>query len=313
MKYLVTGCAGFIGSNIIDDLIADGHDVIGIDSFSPYYDQAVKRENIVDAKHSSSFQLIEGDINRLDLGNIVSKVDYIIHEAGQPGIRSSWGPSFRDYVENNVMATQQLLEACKQSTVKKVVIASSSSVYGTATTKPLTESDPTKPESPYGVTKLAVEKLSLAYHLNFVIPVVLLRYFTVYGPRQRPDMAMRKFIDAIVSSKKIAVYGDGSQQRDFTYVDDACAGTINAAEKAEAGSILNIGSGRTVSLMDVIRTIEAVAGTSFDIAFEPHQKGDVKNTMADITKARNMIGYNPASDLRKGIEKEYLWVKNRTK
>lgn len=311
MKYLVTGCAGFIGSHIVERLLEGGHEVTGIDTFSSYYAESVKRGNISQAQRSRNFQLIEQDINQLsNLKELVTDVDFIIHEAAQPGVRSSWGPTFSEYVEKNIMATQRLLEACRDAAVKKVVLASSSSVYGSAATKPLTENDPTNPESPYGVTKLAMEKLALAYHMNFATPVVLLRYFTVYGPRQRPDMAMHKFIKSILTSKKITVYGDGTQKRDFTYVADACTATIKAAEKAGPGSILNIGGGMSVMLKDVIKIIEEVAGASFQIEYDSVQKGDVRNTISDISKAKNMIDYNPSFNLRKGIEQQYLWMKN---
>lgn len=228
MRAIVTGAAGFIGHTLASKLTSDGHDVIGIDSFTPYYDTAIKEENICRIK-SSKFELIRKDILDLDLSSVLDGADVIFHQAGQPGVRKSWGSEFSEYINANISATQYLLESAKGiSSLKRFVYASSSSVYGDAERYPTTEMDPTSPISPYGVTKLAAEHLCTLYGKNFGVPTVSLRYFTVYGPGQRPDMAFTRFLRAAVLDDEITIFGDGHQIRDFTYIDDIVQANIIA-------------------------------------------------------------------------------------
>jgi nucleoside-diphosphate-sugar epimerase len=252
MKALATGCAGFIGSHLTERLLEQGYDVIGIDCFTDYYPREIKEANVANALAHSNFKLIEEDI--LEMDNY-PEVDFVFHVAAQAGVRASWGMSFEIYTRNNIEATQKLLEFYKDTSLKKFVYASSSSVYGDAKL-PMREDSLLKPVSPYGVTKLAGENLCYLYWKNYNVPTVSLRYFTVYGPRQRPDMAIHKFVKAILNDEEIAVFGDGSQTRDFTYVDDAVEANIFAANNDIVGEVFNVGGGSKISVHKLIGEIE---------------------------------------------------------
>jgi nucleoside-diphosphate-sugar epimerase len=306
-KCLVTGCAGFIGSHVVERLLSLDYEVIGIDSFTNYYPPRLKRLAINTVLRNECFKLIEDDLTAMDISPILSEVDYVIHEAAQPGVRTSWGSNFELYIRNNILATQRLLEACRASKVKKVIFASSSSVYGNMQSVPFKEDMRCIPFSPYGITKLACENLCFAYRENFGIPVIILRYFTVYGPGQRPDMAFYKFLLSALKGGKIIIFG-GDQSRDFTYIDDIVDATVASMNLNVEGDILNIGSGRSIPLLDALKIIEDVTGRKLEMIFEPNQKGDVNQIYADITKARRLLGYSPKMDLHEGLEKEYEWV-----
>ncbi|MGI8968335.1 MAG: NAD-dependent epimerase/dehydratase family protein [Chloroflexota bacterium] len=304
MRTLVTGAAGFIGSHLSERLLDEGHEVLGVDAFTDYYDRARKERNVVGLRDRPGFTLIEADLESADLPTLVDDCDVIFHLAGQPGVRGSWGPDFRLYLERNVWATQRLLEAVRGSPLHKFVLASSSSVYGDAERYPTSELDLPRPISPYGVTKLAAERLCLAYHSTYGVPVMALRYFTVYGPRQRPDMAFSRFIEAIDRGQEIVVYGDGAQTRDFTFVADAVDGTYRAALGTESGHVLNIGGGACVALIDVLRLLGEATGREPKLRFIENQAGDVRHTAADITQARGLIGYEPRVILSEGLRRQ---------
>ncbi|HEY3272483.1 MAG TPA: NAD-dependent epimerase/dehydratase family protein [Methanocella sp.] len=303
MKALVTGCAGFIGSHLTDRLLALGYEVTGIDSFTDYYSRKLKEANIASAMKSERFTMIERDL--VTMGTY-PKVDYVFHLAAQAGVRASWGQTFEIYVRNNIEATQKLLEFYKDAKPKKLVFASSSSVYGDAKL-PMNEESLLKPVSPYGVTKLASENLCYLYWKNYRLPTVSLRYFTVYGPRVRPDMAINKFVRAISAGDEIPVFGDGSQTRDFTFVSDIVEGNILAATGDAAGEVLNLGGGNRISVKDLIGHMEEILGRSAKIRYEPAQKGDVLDTLADVYKARLMLGWKPQVPIRKGLEEYIRW------
>ena len=304
---LVTGCAGFIGSHLIERLLADGHEVIGIDSFEDYYPREMKEANIVAALEHDRFELIEANILELAEGqaprslfDLVEWADNIYHLAAQPGVRASWGETFRIYSDNNVLATQMLLEMAKQVGVDAFVYASSSSVYGDTTKLPMREDARCAPFSPYGVTKLAAEHLARLYTRNFGLNTVSLRFFTVYGPRQRPDMAFRKFIDAALAGEPICVFGDGAQTRDFTYVSDIIDGIV-AAPGAPAGTVANLAGGARVSLLEALDVLQDVLGMPLIIEKIETQPGDVRDTWASTEGAREHLGYDPKVRLAEGL------------
>ncbi len=270
LKALVTGCAGFIGSTLTDRLLRDGYDVIGIDRFSDYYPREIKDRNLSSAMQHPQFTLIEKDIMEIES---FPEVEYVFHLAAQPGVRASWGNIFDIYVRDNIQATQRLLEYYKDHPIRKFVFSSSSSVYGNIEL-PMHEDRMVQPVSPYGVTKLAAEHLCHLYWENYAVPVISLRYFTVYGPRQRPDMGIHKFIRAIQNGEEITIYGDGHQTRDFTYVDDVVDANILAAKTNICGEVFNIGGGNRISVIELIQEIEEVTGTKTNIRIESFQKGD---------------------------------------
>ncbi|HDP70263.1 MAG TPA: NAD-dependent epimerase/dehydratase family protein [Actinobacteria bacterium] len=309
MKMLVTGCAGFIGSHLSEKLCGMGEDVVGIDCFTDYYPKATKEANLEKLKGCKNFKFVEADLNEIDLELLLKDTDAVFHQAAQAGVRASWGKSFEIYTKNNILVTQKLLEAAKKSNLKKFIYASSSSVYGDAEKLPLKETNVPKPISPYGVSKLAAEHLCYLYWKNFGVPTVSLRYFTVYGPRQRPDMAFNKFIKAVLKGEEIVVYGDGKQTRDFTFISDAIDANIAALELASAGTIFNIGGGSRVFLIDAIKTIEELAGQKAKIKYIEKQKGDVRDTLADTSLAKSLIGYEPKVNLKEGLEEETKWMK----
>lgn len=280
LKALVTGCAGFIGSTLTDRLLRDGYDVIGIDRFSDYYPREIKDRNLSSAMQHPQFTLIEKDIMEIES---FPEVEYVFHLAAQPGVRASWGNIFDIYVRDNIQATQRLLEYYKDHPIRKFVFSSSSSVYGNIEL-PMHEDRMVQPVSPYGVTKLAAEHLCHLYWENYAVPVISLRYFTVYGPRQRPDMGIHKFIRAIQNGEEITIYGDGHQTRDFTYVDDVVDANILAAKTNICGEVFNIGGGNRISVIELIQEIEEVTGTKTNIRIESFQKGDVTDTWASTEK-----------------------------
>lgn len=308
MKALVTGCAGFIGSHLTGALLDRGAEVVGIDCFTDYYPRAIKESNLADSRRHAGFTLVEARIQDADLKDLLEGVTHVFHLAAQAGVRKSWGRDFRTYTENNVEATQQLLEACVGRPLQRVVYASSSSLYGDNASIPMREDALPQPVSPYGVTKLAAEQLCYLYHVNYGVPASSVRYFTVYGPRQRPDMAFHRFIRAAITGGPITLYGDGAQTRDFTYVADAVAATMAAGERGVPGRAYNIGGGSRVSINDVLEIIGGLAGRPLEVRREAPQKGDMRDTFADTALARADLGFAPSVSLREGLEAEYRWL-----
>ncbi|MBI2835182.1 MAG: NAD-dependent epimerase/dehydratase family protein [Acidobacteria bacterium] len=312
MNALVTGVAGFIGSHLADELVARGATVTGIDCFTDYYPRAVKEANLEGLGKRSAFRFLEASIQDADLARLLEGVTHVFHLAAQAGVRKSWGRDFRAYTSHNVEATQVLLEACVGSPVERIVYASSSSVYGDNVAIPMREDALPQPVSPYGVTKLAAEQLAYLYHVNHGVPVVSLRYFTVYGPRQRPDMAFHRFFRAALSHQPIVLYGDGEQTRDFTFVADAVAATLAAAERGLPGRVYNIGGGARVSINAVLDLVRAISGRRLDVRREPPQKGDMRDTFADTSRARSDLNFIPAVALPDGLAAEYQWLSRTT-
>jgi UDP-glucuronate 4-epimerase len=300
MRAVVTGAAGFIGSHLTERLLADGADVTGIDSFTDYYEPDLKRTNLAGALDHSAFDLVEGDLSGLDLPVMLDGANVVFHLAGQPGVRVSWGRNFDVYVRDNILGTQMLLEACRDSTVARVVVASSSSVYGQAESFPTAESVEPRPVSPYGVSKLAAEHLCRLYATNFGVRSTLLRYFSVYGPRQRPDMAFSRFIEAGLLGEPVTVYGDGRQTRDFTFVSDVVAATIAATDR-DADGTFNVAGGSQVSVLEAIDAIAANLGREIDVRHEEAVPGDPRRTSGDTSLAANQLGYQPATTFADGI------------
>jgi nucleoside-diphosphate-sugar epimerase len=320
-RSVVTGAAGFIGSHLVERLLAEGHEVVGIDSFEDYYPRAYKEANIAPARAADGFTLLEENLlsmasapgsggSRLD--DVLRDADCVFHLAAQAGVRASWGQSFRVYTDNNVLATQMLLESCRSTGVSKVVYASSSSVYGDTDRLPMHEDAVCRPVSPYGVTKLAGEQLARLYWKNHRIPTVSLRFFTVYGPRQRPDMAFHLFARAMQEGRPLEMYGSGAQTRDFTFVDDIVSGIVAAADRGVDGAVYNLGGGSRVTLLEAIRTLEAVSGLAARIHGADVQAGDVKHTWADLTSAIEELGYAPRVQLDEGLRREEEWLRGLT-
>lgn len=308
MKALVTGVAGFVGSTLCERLLADGHEVVGVDCFLDYYPRSIKQSNLEVSNASAGFSFVEASLVDMDLAPLLEGVDCIFHQAAQAGVRASWGDEFRIYSDNNVFATQRLLEASRHSAVRKFVYASSSSVYGDTDDLPMHESSRTRPVSPYGVTKLAAEHLTWLYWKNYGVPTVALRYFTVYGPRQRPDMAFHRFARAVIEEREITLYGDGSQTRDFTYIDDIVAANIAAAHSEVAGEVYNIGGGSRISINEVIATIGRIVGKQPRVQRVEVQKGDVRHTAADTSRARQALDYRPSVNIGDGLAREVEWL-----
>lgn len=310
MKALVTGCAGFIGSHLVEELLNRNYQVTGIDCFTDYYPRDYKEKNMEKFINNSNFTFYEQNLLNLDLSKFVN-VDYIFHEAAQAGVRKSWGKDFKIYIDNNILATQKLLEVCKDiKTLEKFVFASSSSVYGDVKELPMKENSYPNPLSPYGASKLACESLCYLYWKNYGVPIVSLRYFTVYGERQRPDMAFHKFIRAMIKGELIEIYGDGGQTRDFTYVGDIIKGTIQAAESDVDGEIFNIGGGSRISLRETLEIIERLVnvGGNAKIEYVDTQMGDMRHTFADTSKAEKLIGFRPEISVEEGLRREVEWV-----
>ncbi len=309
MKCLVTGAAGFIGSHLSRRLLCEGHDVTGVDCFTDYYPRWLKERNLEPLRTEPAFSFIEQDIRELDLSHLLGGVEAVFHLAAQAGVRSSWGESFSVYIQNNIAATQMLLEAAKKTRLGRFVYASSSSVYGLTPTLPMTELSLLYPLSPYGVTKLAAEQLCFLYFKNYRVPTVSLRFFTVYGPGQRPDMAFHKFFKAVAEGRPVTIYGDGRQTRDFTFIADIVAALTAALKLGREGEVYNVGGGHRETLNDLLPLIEDICGRRLEIAHEDRQKGDVPDTFADITKAAKELGYSPRTVLRDGLAQEWDWIR----
>ncbi len=312
MRALVTGTAGFIGSNLAARLLADGWLVRGVDNFSTYYAASMKRSNVSTLVATPGFELIETDLLTASLEPMLSDVDVVFHHAAQPGVRQSWAEGFRAYTANNVDVTQRLLEAAAAQPSRRFVYASSSSVYGNATAYPTDEVSATMPYSPYGVTKLAGEQLCRAYANNFGLSVVALRYFTVYGPAQRPDMATHRMIEAALDQTSFEIFGDGSQIRDFTFVGDVVAANLRAAcVDVEPGEVFNVAGGSAVSLSDLIGVVGDVVGAPVPTARGASQPGDVARTGAAIDKAVRVLGWSPEVDIVAGVARQVEWHRAR--
>lgn len=310
MRCFITGVAGFVGSSIADRLLQEGHEVVGVDCFVDYYPRIYKERNLEQAKSHASFEFIESNLLDLNLPEKLDGVDYVFHQAAQAGVRASWGESFSIYTDNNILATQKLLEACMtaQATLKKVVFASSSSVYGDAETLPTDELTRPQPVSPYGVSKLASEHLMVLYAKEFGVPTVSLRYFTVYGPRQRPDMAFHRFIKSALRGEPITLYDDGEQSRDFSFIEDVIDANLNAATKDTAELVYNIGGGSRVTVNHCIETLGNILGQTVAVDRQPRQKGDVKHTAAQTERARRDLDYYPQVALQEGLSAEVTWL-----
>ncbi|PZS12629.1 MAG: UDP-glucose 4-epimerase [Pseudonocardiales bacterium] len=308
MRFLVTGAAGFIGSQVAEALLARGDDVLGIDAFTDYYDVAIKHRNLVRCHNHSRFQFVPGDLTHLALDELLDDVDVVFHLAGQPGVRLSWSDNFAVYVHRNILATQALLEACRRAGRARIVFASSSSVYGNQANYPCAEHQLPRPHNPYGVTKLAAEQLCMLYAENWDLQTVALRYFTVYGPRQRPDMAMNRFIDAAVRHRAVPLYGDGSQVRDFTFVSDVVEATVLAGlTDLPRGSVLNVAGSESATVNDALALVAEETGELLEIDPQPAQTGDVPRTGGSIDRAREMLGWEPAVGLAEGIRQQVAW------
>ncbi len=310
MNALVTGAAGFIGSHLTAALLARGARVTGIDCFTDYYPRRIKEANLAVNSGHDRFRFVETAIADADLKSLLDGVTHVFHLAAQAGVRKSWGRDFQIYTVNNVDASQILLEACVGRPIEKLVYASSSSVYGDAAAIPMTETALPQPVSPYGVTKLAAEQLCHLYTVNHGVPTASMRYFTVYGPRQRPDMAFHRFIKAALLGEPITLYGDGEQTRDFTFVEDAVAATIAAGGQGRPGAVYNIGGGSRVSMNEVLELIGRVTGKTLNVRREVAQKGDMRDTFADTTQARTELGWAPNTSLADGVAAEARWVQD---
>ena len=309
MRVVVTGAAGFIGSTVADTLLAAGHDVVGIDCFTPYYDEDRKRSNL---PGGDRFDPVEVDLRTGELEPLLDDADAVVHEAAQPGVRLSWSSGFGDYVSHNVLATQRLLEAAVAVGCPRLVYASSSSVYGQAPRYPTTEDDLPAPHSPYGVTKLAAEHLCGLYAANWGLSTVSLRYFTVYGPRQRPDMAMHRLLSAGLSGTAFPLYGDGSAVRDFTFVADVAAATIAATTADVApGAVLNVAGGAETTMTDLLALAGEVLGAEIRVERHEGQPGDVARTGGSIARTTQALGWEPKVGLEEGLRAHADWLRRR--
>ena len=312
VNHIVTGVAGFIGSHLAEALLKQGAEVTGIDQLNNYYSPQLKQNNVVNLQQYSGFKLIQANIQDLNWQQLLQSVDVVYHQAAQAGVRSSWGKDFHHYTERNINATQVILEGAKQvKSLKRIVYASSSSIYGNAITMPTPETLCPQPVSPYGITKLAGESLCWLYQQNFGVPVTALRYFTVYGPRQRPDMAFHKFFQAAIKNEAISIYGDGQQTRDYTYVSDAVAANLAAGKAPKAiGEVFNIGGGSRVTLMELLDIMEEVVGHSIKKNYVGEAAGDARHTSADVTKANQILDYVPQVSLKEGLTQQWEWIKS---
>jgi len=309
VKVVVTGAAGFIGSHVAESLVAGGHEVVGLDCFTDYYPRPVKEANLARLRDSSRFRLVEERLQDVDLARLLEGAGHVYHLAAQAGVRASWGREFALYTDHNVLATQRLLEAAVAAGRPTVVYASSSSVYGDAPELPFREDGPCHPVSPYGVTKLAGEHLAVLYHRNHGLPTVSLRFFTVYGPRQRPDMAFHRFLKAARDGTEVPVFGDGTQTRDFTYVADVVAAVRAAPLSGRPGSVYNVGGGERLALNEVLRLIETVTARPLRIQRQENQKGDMRDTFADTAAARRDLGFRSTVPLAEGLAREWEWIR----
>ena len=307
MKYVVTGAAGFIGRHVCSELLRDGHEVVGVDAFTEYYDPSVKRVNAAWLERYGGYRGVELDLVSCAVEELFDGAAAVIHLAGQPGVRLSWADGFQRYVERNITASQRVLESARRTGVPRLVLASSSSVYGNASTYPTTEDSPTRPFSPYGVTKLAMEDLAWAYVENWRLPVVALRYFTVYGPAQRPDMGVHRFIAHAASGTPVPVYGDGQQVRDFTYVSDVARATVAAATaELGPGTVLNVAGGSSTTVNGVLQLVSESVGREIVRRQMPEQPGDVRATGGAIDRARRQLRWEPEVPLAEGVKRQVV-------
>jgi nucleoside-diphosphate-sugar epimerase len=304
MRYVVTGAAGFIGSHLAEALAAADHDVVAVDAFTDYYNPERKRANARD------LDVLEADLVSADLDAVLTAADGVFHLAGQPGVRASFGPGFEHYVERNVHASGRLFEAAARHGVR-VVYASSSSIYGDAESYPTSEDALPRPISPYGVTKLCVEHLAYAHARTTGLDAVGVRYFTVYGPRQRPDMAFTPLLEALAEGATFRLFGDGSASRSFTYVSDAVAGALAAMERGRGGELYNVGGGEEATMVEAILLAEDLSGRTLSIERHGAAAGDVRRTRADVTKAERELGWRPVTSLADGLRAQWSWVAGR--
>jgi nucleoside-diphosphate-sugar epimerase len=299
MTVLVTGAAGFVGSTLVELLLDEGHATVGVDAFTDYYPRELKERNLSRLHGRTGFRFVEADLSRVAVAPLLTGVDTVFHLAGQPGVRASWGADFTHYVRNNVVTTQRLLEACRDRRLRKLVYASSSSVYGDAEAYPTPETLRPSPISPYGVTKLAAEHMCEVYRRTFDVPTVSLRLFTVYGPRQRPDMAFSRLVRAAVRGEPFELYGDGRQTRDFTFVGDVARAMVDAAAGPWCG-VANVGGGARTSMRQVLDVVSGLCGR-LDLVARETARGDVRHTAADTSVAQATFGYRPRTSLSDGL------------
>jgi len=310
--HLVTGAAGFIGSQLVEALLAEGHEVVGVDSFTPYYDRAAKGANLAAARAHERFRFVEADLRDAELDGLVDGVEVVFHQAAQPGVRLSWSDGFATYDACNVLATQRLLEAARTAGVGRFVYASSSSVYGNADRYPVLETDLPRPHSPYGVTKLAGEHLCGLYAANHGLATVALRYFTVYGPRQRPDMAFHRLVESALDGQPFPLYGDGSHVRDFTFVGDVVrANVLAGTADVEPGTVVNVCAGGSTAMRDVIEAVGDAVGAPVPVDRHPEQPGDVQRTGGSGEAAHRLLGWAPQTTLADGIAAQVAWHRGR--
>lgn len=301
---LVTGAAGFIGSHLCRRLLNEKCRVIGVDSFTDYYDRDIKKKNVEDLVQNPSFKLLHEDVTNIEKSGLESEgIQWIFHQAAQAGVRASWGREFEHYTHHNILGTQRLLEWARKVKPERFIYASSSSIYGNTGKLPMHEDDLPRPLSPYGVTKLAAEHLCSLYHQNFGIPAVSLRYFTVYGPGQRPDMAFHRFIKALITGTELTIYGTGEQTRDFTYISDIVDANLSAAETRDIeGRVYNLGGGSRISVNAVLEILGRLSGQKIKVRHEPVQAGDPPHTYADTERARRELDFSPKLSVEQGLE-----------
>ncbi len=307
-KVLVTGCAGFIGSHLSEALLERGDEVLGIDCFTDYYPRRTKERNLAGLRERPGFEFVEGDLNRLELGKLIADRPVIYHLAAQAGVRASWGSEFDAYIQHNIRATQQILEALKDHPDSRLVFASSSSVYGLTPKLPTPEDMILAPNSPYGATKASCEHLLALYTENWGVDAVALRYFTVYGPRQRPDMGFHKFLRAMLEDRPLDIFGDGSQSRDCTFVGDIVDATIAAGDVKTKSRVFNVGGGSRRELKDILTIMQDILGVEAKIRYVAKERGDVPHTHAEISRSREEFGYNPRTPVEEGLRLEARWL-----
>jgi UDP-glucose 4-epimerase len=315
MKILVTGAAGFIGSHVVARLLKDGHEVTGVDNFDVYYSRSQKEKNLMSVLLNPQFKLVEDNLTDMALVKVVKGTEAIVHLAGQPGVRGSWGSSFNRYIANNIQVTQKLLEESKGNKLKRFVYASSSSVYGDIPPKEgesiavLNEGMHCRPRSPYGVTKLAAENLVQLYHQEYKMPTVSLRFFSVYGPGQRPDMAFNRFCHSILHDAALTIYGDGNQVRDFTFVEDVVeVVAASVTHEPAVGQVVNVGGGSPCTLLEAVGILEGISGKASPKTFLERQKGDVFSTRADTARLEQVFGFKPKVSLKEGLARQWEWM-----
>jgi UDP-glucuronate 4-epimerase len=306
-RVLVTGAAGFIGSHVVDALLARGHRVIGVDCFTDYYPRATKERNLAPARQRPGFELVEADLRTADLHRLAEQVDAVVHEAAMGGLLRSW-TAFDEYLSCNVLATQRLLEACRDTAVSHLVHASTSSVYGRDAS--VAEDHPVRPVSPYGVTKLAAEELVRAYHESFGVPYTILRYFSIYGPRQRPDMGYHIFIERILRDEAVEILGDGRQTRGNTHVTDCVAATLAALDRGPLARAVNVGGGEEVSALEAVGIVARLADRQPRIVHGPPRPGEQDRALADITLARRELAWEPRVGIEAGLATQLEWQRS---